>query len=129
MDIESFVSQTLEQLGAGIEKVKGKPGINVSPAPITRYDNSNLAGDHIIDSRGNGAVVVFVQFDLSVVVRGHAEGGAKAGLEVLGFDSAARSLKAGLITPAFSALSSRCRSASLVLSRGALARRSPAGFH
>ena len=67
MDIETFVSQTLQQLGAGIEKAKGKPGIRISPIPYTD-PASNLAGDRLIDSHGNGAIVVFAQFDLSVVV-------------------------------------------------------------
>ena len=67
MKIESFVSQALEQLGAGIEKVKDKPGIRISPIPYTD-PSSNLAGGRLIDSQGNGAIIVFVQFDLSVVV-------------------------------------------------------------
>jgi len=96
MDIESFVSQTLEQLGKGIENAKGKRGINVSPVPYARDDQSNLAGERLIDSRGNGAIVVFVQFDLSVVVRGHATGGAKAGLEVLGLDFGGAKLEGGI---------------------------------
>ena len=64
MKIESFVSQALEQLGAGIEKVKDKPGIRISPIPYTD-PSSNLAGGRLIDSQGNGAIIVFVQFDLS----------------------------------------------------------------
>lgn len=86
MDIETFVSETLVQLGAGIDKAKNKPGISIAPLPYARADNSNMAGDHLLDEQGNGAIIVFVRFDLSVVVRGHVEGGAKAGLEVLGFD-------------------------------------------
>jgi len=74
MDIETFVSQTLEQLGAGVEKAKGKPGISVSPVPYARDDRSNLAGDRLIDSRCNGAIIVFVHFDLSLVVTTRAEG-------------------------------------------------------
>jgi hypothetical protein len=85
MNIESFVSQALEQLGAGIDKVKDKPGIRISPIPYTD-PSTNLAGNRLIDSRGNDAIIVFVQFDLSVVVTKHAEGGVKAALEVLGLD-------------------------------------------
>jgi hypothetical protein len=51
-----------------------------------RADESNMAGDHLIDSQGNHAIIVFVQFDLAVVVTKRAEGQAKAGLEVLGLD-------------------------------------------
>jgi hypothetical protein len=57
---------------------------------------SNLAGGRLIDSGGNGAIVVFVQFDLSVVVRGHVERGAKAGLEVLGLDFGGGKLEGGI---------------------------------
>jgi hypothetical protein len=96
MNIESFVSETLEQLGAGIDKVKGKPGIKVSPAPYMAEGGSNLAGDRLIDSTGNGAIVVFVQFDLSVVVTKRAEGGVKAGLEVLGFDFGGGKIEGGI---------------------------------
>ena len=35
----------MKQLGAGIDKVKDTPGIRVSPSPIVRDDQSNLAGD------------------------------------------------------------------------------------
>jgi hypothetical protein len=48
MNIESFASQTLEQLGAGIVKAHDKPGINVSPRPYMRDDPSNTAGDHLV---------------------------------------------------------------------------------
>ena len=96
MDIETFVSQTLEQLGAGIEKAKGKPGISVSPVPYPRDDQSNLAGDHLIDSRGNGALIVFVQFDLSVVVTTRAKGGVKAGLQVLGVELGGGKVEGGI---------------------------------
>jgi hypothetical protein len=34
MDIESFVSQALEQLGAGVDKARGKPGITFRRFPI-----------------------------------------------------------------------------------------------
>ena len=46
MNIESFVSQTLEQLGAGVVKAHGKPGVTISPRPYMRDDTSNTAGDH-----------------------------------------------------------------------------------
>ncbi len=95
MKIESFVSQALEQLGAGIEKVKDKPGIRISPIPYTD-PSSNLAGGRLIDSQGNGAIIVFVQFDLSVVVTKHAAGEAKAGLEVLGLDFGGGKLEGGV---------------------------------
>jgi hypothetical protein len=68
MNIESFVSEALEQLGAAVEKVKGKPGISVAPVPYAE-EGSNLAGNRLIDSRGNGAIAVFVQFDLTLARR------------------------------------------------------------
>ena len=96
MNIESFVSEALEQLGAAVEKVKNKPGISVSPVPFLRDDNSNLAGNRLVDSRGNHAIIGFVQFDLSVVVTKRAEGGVKAGLEVLGFDFGGGKIEGGI---------------------------------
>jgi len=85
MNIESFVSEALQQLGAGIEKAKDKPGITLSPRTYRRDDSSNLAGDRLVE-RGTGSIVVFVEFDLSVVVKSHVEGGAEGKLEVLGVD-------------------------------------------
>jgi hypothetical protein len=98
MNIESFVSQALEQLGAAVEKVKNKPGITISPKPYMREGGSNLAGDRILDMHGEGAIIVFVQFDLSVVVRSHVEGGAeaKAKLEVVGLDLGGGKLEGGI---------------------------------
>jgi hypothetical protein len=96
MNIEGFVSEALKQLGAGIDKVKGTPGIKVSPKPYMAEGGSNLAGNRLIDSSGDGAIIVFVQFDLSVVVTNHAEGGVKAGLEVLGFDLGGGKIEGGI---------------------------------
>ena len=45
MDIDNFVSQALEQLGAAVAKAHGKPGITISPRPYLRDDTSNTAGD------------------------------------------------------------------------------------
>lgn len=85
MNIESFVSETLEQLGAGVVKAHGKPGVTISPRPYMRDDTSNTAGDHLVDSSSQG-LIVFVEFDLSVVVRSQVAGEAQAKLEVLGLD-------------------------------------------
>jgi hypothetical protein len=85
MNIESFVSQTLEELGAGVSKAHGKPGITISPRPYMRDDTSNTAGDHLVDSSSQ-RIIVFVEFDLSVVVRSQASGEAHAKLELLGLD-------------------------------------------
>jgi hypothetical protein len=85
MNVESFVSETLEQLGAGIEKAHGKPGVTISPQPYMRDDTSNTAGDHLVDSSSQ-TIIVFVEFDLSVVVRSHLAGEAHAKLEVLSLD-------------------------------------------
>jgi len=100
MDIESFVSEALQQLGAGIEKARGSKGITISPPPYTRDDRSNLAGDHLLDSShgSNNIMIVFVDFDLSVTVTKHVEGsaGAKAKLEVIGLDLGGAELKGGV---------------------------------
>ena len=85
MNVEDFVRETLEQLGAGIASVHGKRGITVSPRPFMRDDPSNTAGDHLIDSSSQ-AIIDFVEFDLSVVVRSQLAGEAHANLEVASFD-------------------------------------------
>lgn len=95
MDIERFVSQALEQLGAGVAKAQGKPGITISLRPYMRDDPSNTAGGHLVDS-GSQAVIVFVEFDLSVVVRSHIAGGADAKLEVLGIDLGGGKIDSGI---------------------------------
>ena len=96
MDIESFVSEALQQLGAGVDKVRDKPGIRISPTPYVD-ENSNTAGDRLIDDRG-GFIISFVEFDLSVVVRSNVQSvaGAKAKLEVIGLDLGGAELKGGL---------------------------------
>jgi len=85
MNIESFVSQALEELGSGVVKAQGKSGITISPRPYMRDDPSNTAGDHLVDSASQ-AIIVFVEFDLSVVVRSQIAGEAQAKLEVRGLD-------------------------------------------
>ncbi len=95
MNIEGFVSQALEQLGAGIAKARGKSGITISPRPYMRDDTSNTAGDYLVDSSSQG-VIVFVEFDLSVIVRSQIAGGADAKLEVLGFDIAGGKIDGGV---------------------------------
>jgi hypothetical protein len=95
MNIENFVSEALEQLGAGIAKAHGKPGITISPSPYMRDDPSNTAGDHLVEI-GTGRLVVFVAFDLSVVIRSQIAGEAGAKLEVLGFDLGGGKLESGL---------------------------------
>jgi hypothetical protein len=94
MDIESFVSQALEQLGSGISKARGKPGITISPRP---YRASSTVAGHLIDKSGGGGVN-FVEFDLSVAVRSHVDSsaGAKAKLEVIGLDLGGAELKGGV---------------------------------
>ena len=94
MNIENFVSEALEQLGAGIAKVHGKPGITISPSPYMRDDPSNT-GDYLVEV-GTGRLVVFVEFDLSVVIRSQITGEAGAKLEVLGFDFGGGKLESGL---------------------------------
>ena len=95
MNIEGFVSEALAQLGAGITKAYGKPGITVSPRPYMRDDNSNTAGTYMVDSSSERAIVL-VEFDLSVVVRSKIEGEASAKLEVLGFDLGSGKIDGGI---------------------------------
>jgi len=81
MDIESFVSEALQQLGAGVEKARAIPGITVCPS-----------------GRYRDAAPVFVEFDLSVAVTSRVEGGAeaKAKLQVIGLDLGSAELKGGI---------------------------------
>jgi len=86
MDIERFVSEALEQLGAGVNKARGKPGIKISPHPFTD-EHTNTAGGRLVEI-GTNNIIGFVEFDLSVIVtkRGEGSAGAKLKLEVIGFD-------------------------------------------
>jgi hypothetical protein len=100
MDVETFVSEALEQLGAGVDKARGKKGITISPIPYTN-EQTNTAGDRLVDSRGGGVVVTFVEFDLSVVVTSRVEGGAEAKakaklLQVIDLDFGGAEVKGGL---------------------------------
>jgi hypothetical protein len=95
MNVDSFVSQALEQIGVGIVKAQGKPGITISPRPYMRDDTSNTAGDHLVDSSSQG-VIVFVEFDLSVVVRSQVAGEAHVQLEVLSLDMGGAKIDGGI---------------------------------
>jgi hypothetical protein len=97
MDIESFVSQALEQLGAGIEKARGKKGIRISPTAFME-EGSNTAAGRPVDDKQSGLIVNFVEFDLSVAVTSRVEGsaGAKAKLEVIGLDLGGAKLEGGV---------------------------------
>ena len=85
MNVEDFVRETLQQLGAGIASAHGHRGITISPRPYMRDDPSNTAGDYLVDSSGQ-VIVEFVEFDLSVVVRSQVAGEAHAKLEVASLD-------------------------------------------
>ena len=95
MNIESFVSEALTQLGAGIAKAHGKPGVTISPRPYMRDDTSNTAGSHLVDTESD-RLITFVDFDLSVVVRSKIKGEASAKLEVLGFDLGGGKIDGGI---------------------------------
>lgn len=60
MNIENFVSQTLKQLGAGVAKAQGEPGITISPSPYMRDDSSNLAGDRLIARPGHNVSCLWI---------------------------------------------------------------------
>jgi hypothetical protein len=97
MNIESFVSEALEQLGVGVDKARGKPGVTISPR-LYGEDASIIASGHLIAKEGGRSIITFVEFDLSVVVTSHVEGsaGAKAKLEVIGLDLGGAELKGGV---------------------------------
>lgn len=94
MDVETFVSEALEQLGASIEKVRGKSGIKISPSPYMQ-EGSNTAGDRLVEI-GTGKIVSFVEFDLSVTVTKRVEGEAGAKLQVVGIDFGGAGVSGGL---------------------------------
>jgi NTP-dependent ternary system trypsin peptidase co-occuring protein len=98
MDIESFVSEALEQLGSGISKARGRPGIRISPNPYTEEATNTAAGHAVDRGRDGGGIITFVEFDLSVIVTKSVEGsaGAKAKLEVIGLDLGGAELKGGV---------------------------------
>jgi hypothetical protein len=77
MDIESFVSEALAQLGSGINKARGKPGIRISPTAYME-EGSNTAAGRPVDDTQSGLIINFVEFDLSVVVASRVEGSAEA---------------------------------------------------
>jgi hypothetical protein len=98
MDIDSFVSQALEQLGSGITKARNAPSITISPL-LYGEDASIMSGGHLMTGRGiNRSIISFVEFDLSVVVQSRVEGsaGAKAKLEVIGLDLGGAEAKGAL---------------------------------
>jgi hypothetical protein len=97
MDIESFVSQALEQLGAGVNAARGKKGITISPKPYSDGKGSNTAGGHPLEMHTD-AIVNFVEFDLSVAVTSRVEGSAeaKAKLQVIGLDLGGAKLEGGI---------------------------------
>ena len=80
MNIEGFISQTLQQIGAGIVAGQKQPGITVSPRPYLPDDPSNTATGHMIDQKSQ-RIIVLVQFDLSVVVQSKIGGDLSAILE------------------------------------------------
>jgi len=81
MKIQDFVSETLRQIGAGVIAAAAFPGIEVSPRPIGGPEASATVGQ----LRGpGGKVIVFVDFDLSVVVQTKLEGETGAGISILG---------------------------------------------
>lgn len=94
MNIEGFISQTLQQIGAGIVAGQKQPGITVSPRPYLPDDPSNTATGHMIDQKSQ-RIIVLVQFDLSVVVQSKIGGDLSAKLEVLGVDFGGGKLEAG----------------------------------
>ena len=97
MDIDSFVSEALAQLGSGINKAHNKPGITISPR-LYGEDASIMAAGHLITGGHGRRIINFVEFDLSVAVTSHVDGsvGAKAKLEVIGLDLGGAELKGGV---------------------------------
>jgi hypothetical protein len=99
MDIESFVSQALEQLGAGVNKARSAPGVRISPSPLTN-PQTNTAGDRLVTDQTTD-IVSFVEFDLSVVVAAHVQGGAEVKakanlLQVVDLDFGGAKLEGGI---------------------------------
>jgi len=85
MNIQDFVSETLREIGAAVIKGATHPGIDISPRPIGGPEASTTVGK----LRGpGGKVIVFVDFDLSVLVQAKLEGEMGAGISVIGIGGA-----------------------------------------
>ena len=81
MNIQDFVSESLRQIGAGVVAGASHPGIEVSPRATGGAEVSASVG-HL---RGpGGRFIVFVEFDLSVLVQAKVEGEAGGGITVFG---------------------------------------------
>jgi hypothetical protein len=94
MNIQSFVSEALRQIGTGVQSAHGQPGIKISPIPFRVAGTESLAG-HMLDNATKG-LIVLVEFDLSVVVQAKLEGEASAKLEVVGFNLGGGKIDTGI---------------------------------
>jgi hypothetical protein len=95
MNIETFVSESLRQIGAGVEAAKKQQGYKISPRPLRAAGGSTEVAGNMVDC-STGTVIVLVEFDLSVVVRAKIEGEASAKLEVFSFDIGSGKIDAGI---------------------------------
>jgi hypothetical protein len=82
MNIEEFISEALQQIGAGVSAASKEKGIEVNPRPFLNENENTLAG-HMITMKDSRPIVL-VNFDLAVAVHSKIEGSAVAGLTVLG---------------------------------------------
>ncbi|HTV39210.1 MAG TPA: hypothetical protein VMF08_01435 [Candidatus Sulfotelmatobacter sp.] len=94
MNIESFVSEALRQIGAGVNSAHGKPGIKIASKPFRVAGTESIAG-HMIDEDSKN-LISLVEFDLSVVVQAKLEGEASAKLEVAGFSFGGGKVDSGI---------------------------------
>jgi hypothetical protein len=94
MNIESFVSESLRQIGAGVQSAHEQPGIKISPQPLRVVGDTTLAGNMV--DQASRRVIVLVEFDLSVVVQAKIEGEAAAKLEVIGLNLGGGKVDAGI---------------------------------
>lgn len=66
MNIEKFVEETLRSIRKGVTAAQAEPGLEINPSPFHGADNT--AGGHIISQKTN-TPILFIKFDLSVIVQ------------------------------------------------------------
>jgi len=95
MNIESFVSESLRQIGSGVLSAHEQPGIKISQQPLRIAGGDATLAGHMVD-QASRRTIVLVEFDLSVIVTAKADGSVSAKLEVFSFDFGGGKVEAGI---------------------------------
>ncbi|SRR6266446_460868 len=81
MEIEKFVEQALRSIRKGAAAAAEEPGLEINPKPYLRDDNT--AGGHIIAQK-TSSPILFIKFDLSVIVQAGQTEESGGKIKVLG---------------------------------------------